>query len=338
MPTVSIANIRKAFGDVQAVDGVSFEVYPGEVFGLLGPNGAGKTTTIRLLLDIFKPDSGEIAVFGGKLDETRKNRIGYLPEERGLYKDLKLEPTLVFLATLKGMGERAARERIAASLKRFDLYDHRQKKTQELSRGMQQKAQIIATLAHEPDLIIVDEPFSGLDPVNTRLIKEMIEEQRQTGKTIIMSTHQMYQVEALCDRIVLINKGRTVLYGQVEQIKHNFAGNAVVIEGQGDFAGLPGVLETRRENGVWHLALSIGASPQDVLQAVAARENVKVERFEIAEPSLDDIFVAVVQGEDRPEPYPATASTTASTRGGARGGEHSRRGSRRSGNREETHA
>lgn len=322
MPTVSIANVRKAFGNVHAVDGVSFEVYPGEVFGLLGPNGAGKTTTIRLLLDIFKPDSGEIAVFGGKLDEARKNRIGYLPEERGLYKDLKLEPTLVFLATLKGMGERAARERIAAYLKRFDLYDYRQKKTQELSRGMQQKAQIIATLAHEPDLIIVDEPFSGLDPVNTRLVKEMIEEQRQAGKTIIMSTHQMYQVEALCDRIVLINKGRTVLYGQVEQIKHNFAGNAVVIEGQGDFTGLPGVLETRRENGIWHLALSIGASPQDVLQAVAARENVKVERFEIAEPSLDDIFVAVVQGEDCPEPCP----------------EHSRRGSRRSGNREETHA
>jgi ABC-2 type transport system ATP-binding protein len=297
MPTVSIANIRKAFGDVQAVDGVSFDVNPGEVFGLLGPNGAGKTTAIRMLLDIFKPDSGEIVVFGGKLDEARKNRIGYLPEERGLYQDLKLEPTLVFLATLKGLDERTARERVAAYLKRLDLYGYRQKKIQELSRGMQQKAQIIATLAHDPDLIIVDEPFSGLDPVNTRLIKEMIEEQRQAGKTIIMSTHQMYQVEALCDRIVLINEGRTLLYGQVDQIKRNFAGNAVIIEGQGDFSGLPGVPETRREDSVWHLALETGVSPQDVLRAVAARENVKVERFEIAEPSLDDIFVTVVQGE-----------------------------------------
>lgn len=297
MPTVSIANVRKAFGDVQAVDGVSFEVNPGEVFGLLGPNGAGKTTTIRMLLDIFKPDSGEIAVFGGKLDEEKKNCIGYLPEERGLYKDLKLEPTLVFLLTLKGLDERTAREQVEAYLKRLDLYAYRQKKIQELSRGMQQKAQIIATLAHDPDLIIVDEPFSGLDPVNTRLIKEMIEEQRRAGKTIIMSTHQMYQVEALCDRIVLINRGRTVLYGQVDQIKRNFAGNAVVIEGQGNLDGLPGVLETRRENGVWHLTLATGVSPQDVLLAVAARTDVKVKRFEIAEPSLDDIFVTVVQGQ-----------------------------------------
>lgn len=296
MPTVSISNVRKAFGDVQAVDGVSFEVNQGEIFGLLGPNGAGKTTTIRMMLDIFRPDSGEVAIFGGRLDEAKKNRIGYLPEERGLYKDLKLGPTLVFLATLKGMDERTARERVAAYLERLDLGDYRQKKVQELSRGMQQKAQIIATLAHDPALIIVDEPFSGLDPVNTRLIKQMIQEQRQAGKTIIMSTHQMYQVEALCDRIVLINKGRTVLYGEVDQIKREFAGNAVVIEGQGDFSGLPGVLETRRENSAWHMALSPGVSPQDVLQAVAARAGVKVERFEIAEPSLDDIFVSVVQG------------------------------------------
>jgi ABC-2 type transport system ATP-binding protein len=296
MPTVSISNVHKAFGEVQAVDGVSFEISPGEILGLLGPNGAGKTTTIRMMLDIFKPDSGEVTVFGGPLDEGKKNRIGYLPEERGLYKDLKLEPTLVFLATLKGLDEHTARTRLEVWLKRLDLYDHRQKKVQELSRGMQQKAQIIATLAHEPDLIVVDEPFSGLDPVNTRLIKQIIDEQRGAGKTIIMSTHQMHQVEALCDRIVLINKGCTVLYGDVEQIKRDFAGNAVVVEGQGDFEGLPGVLEARREDGAWHLALTPGVSPQDVFQSIAAREGVKVERFEIAEPSLDDIFVAVVQG------------------------------------------
>jgi ABC-2 type transport system ATP-binding protein len=200
------------------------------------------------------------------------------------------------LATLKGLDERTARARVLEYLQRLDLAGSRTQKVQELSRGMQQKAQIIATLVHEPDLIIIDEPFSGLDPVNTRLIKEMIEEQRQAGKTIIMSTHQMYQVEALCDRIVLINEGRTVLYGRVDEIKRNFAGNAVTIEGQGDFDGLPGVLETRRENGDWHLTLETGTSPQDILQAVAVRDGVKVERFEIAEPSLDDIFVSVVGG------------------------------------------
>ena len=297
MPTVSIHNVRKAFGAVQAVDGVSFEVEPGEIFGLLGPNGAGKTTTIRMILDIFKPDSGEIAVFGGPLDEAKKNRIGYLPEERGLYKDLKLEPTLVFLATLKGLDERTARQRIDDYLKRLDLYDYRQKKIQELSRGMHQKAQITATLAHNPDLIIVDEPFAGLDPVNTRLIKDILEEERGAGKTIVMSAHEMHQVETMCDRIVLINKGRVLLYGKVNEIKRQFAGNTIDIEGQGDFTDLPGVLETRRENDVWRLALATGTSPQDVLRAVTARPAVMIERFEIAEPSLDDIFVTVVQGE-----------------------------------------
>jgi ABC-2 type transport system ATP-binding protein len=297
MATVSVSHISKAFGDVQAVADVSFEVQAGEIFGLLGPNGAGKTTTIRMLLDIFRSDSGEVSVFGGKLDEEKKNRIGYMPEERGLYKDLKLEPTLVFLATLKGLDEATARGRLGEWLERLDLYDYRQKKIQELSRGMQQKAQLIATLLHGPDLIVVDEPFSGLDPVNTRLVKEIMEEQRQAGKTILMSTHQMYQVEALCNRIVLINRGRTVLYGGVEEIKRDFAGNAVVVEGQGDLTDVPGVLQARQENGAWHLALAPGTGPQDVFRALATRDGIRVERFEIAEPSLDDIFVSVVRGD-----------------------------------------
>ncbi|OQY25305.1 MAG: sodium ABC transporter [Anaerolineaceae bacterium 4572_32.1] len=298
MPTVSVSHVSKAFGKVRAVNDVSFDVYPGEIFGLLGPNGAGKTTTIRMMLDIFRPESGQVSIFDGPLDEDKKNRIGYLPEERGLYKDLKLEPALVFLATLKGLDETTARRRLEDWLHRFDLYDHRQKKIQELSRGMQQKAQIIVTLLHEPDLIVVDEPFSGLDPVNTRLVKNIIEEQREAGKTIVMSTHQMYQVEALCNRIVLINEGRTVLYGQVEQIKRDFAGNAVVLEGQGDFTNIPGVLETRQHNGEWHLTLEPGSGPQDVFRTLAGREGIKIERFEIAEPSLDDIFISVVQGGD----------------------------------------
>jgi ABC-2 type transport system ATP-binding protein len=295
MHTVQVSHLAKRFGEVRAVTDVSFAVEPGEIFGLLGPNGAGKTTTIRMMLDIFKPDAGTVNIFGGDLDLPRKRRIGYMPEERGLYKDLKLEPTLIYLATLKGLDESTARSRLSSWLERLDLADHRQKKAQELSRGMQQKAQIIATLLHDPDLIVIDEPFSGLDPVSTRFVKRILEEQRQAGKSILMSTHQMHQVEALCDRIVLIDEGHTVLYGAVAEIKRNFAGNAVVIQGQGDFTHIPGVLETRRHNGAWHLALEIGTDPQDVFRTLAAHDNVKIERFELAEPSLDDIFVNVVQ-------------------------------------------
>jgi ABC-2 type transport system ATP-binding protein len=294
MSTVVVTNLAKRFGETKAVVDVSFAVEPGEIFGLLGPNGAGKTTTIRMMLDIFRPDAGAISIFGGALDMDKKRRIGYMPEDRGLYKDQKLEPTLVYLASLKGMDEKVARSRLQGWLERLDLAEHRDKKVQELSRGMQQKAQIIATLLHEPDLIVIDEPFSGLDPVSTRLIKQIFEEQRQAGKSILMSTHQMYQVEALCDRIVLIDEGRTVLYGSVHEVKRNFAGNAVAIEGQGDFDQIPGVLETRRENGTWHLALEVGTDPQTVFRALATRGNVRIERFELAEPSLDDIFVQVV--------------------------------------------
>jgi ABC-2 type transport system ATP-binding protein len=314
MATVVVSHVRKRFGSVLAVDDVSFEVHAGEIFGLLGPNGAGKTTTIRMMLDIFRSDGGEISVLGGALDEAKKNRIGYMPEERGLYKDLKLEPTLVYLATLKGLSQTAARERLETWLRRLDLWDHRGKKVQDLSRGMQQKAQLIATLVHEPDLIVVDEPFAGLDPVNTRLVKEIMEEQRQAGRTIIMSTHQMYQVETLCNRIVLIHRGRSVLYGEVEQIQRDFGGHAVLVEGEGELPQLPGVLEVRHEtngagngaaNHALHLSLEPGTTPQDVFRALAGQTAYQVERFEIAEPSLEEIFVAVVQAASpRPEEAP----------------------------------
>ncbi len=295
-PTVTIENVQKAFGPVRAVKDVSFQVQPGEIFGLLGPNGAGKTTTIRMMLDIFRPDAGRIELFGSEgMTEEKKDRIGYLPEERGLYRDLRLDTVLLYLATLKGLSEATARKRLDHWLERLELYDHRAKQVQELSRGMQQKAQIIATLIHEPDLIVIDEPFSGLDPVNTRLIKDVFLEQRDAGRSIIMSTHQMYQVEALCNRMVLINCGECVLYGDLAGIKHRFAGNAISITGDGDFSGLPGVLSAQRQNGTWHLALEAGASAQSVFCALAARgQDVRVERFEIAEPSLDDIFVQVV--------------------------------------------
>lgn len=297
--TVQVSQLKKSFGAVQAVADVSFDVQPGEVFGLLGPNGAGKTTTIRIMLDIFRPDAGQVAIFGGPMNEDKKNRIGYMPEERGLYRDLKLDQTLVYLATLKGMSEGAARAEVAQWLQRLELYEHRQKRIQELSKGMQQKAQLIATLVHGPDLIVVDEPFSGLDPLNTRLVKEIIQEQAEAGKTVIMSTHQMYQVEAMCNRIVLIDRGHSVLYGRVDEIKRRFAGHAVSVSGSGDFAHVPGVLEARPpgENGAWHLALQPGSEPHDVLRALAARPDVVIDRFEIAETSLDDIFITVVQGK-----------------------------------------
>ena len=295
LPTVIVTHIAKAFGPVQAVRDVSFEVYPGEIFGLLGPNGAGKTTTIRVMLDILKPDRGKVAIFDGPVTETKKAHIGYLPEERGLYQDAKLEETLIYLAMLKGLGELEARNRLQVWLERFDLWEHRHKKVRELSRGMQQKAQLIVTLVHDPALIIVDEPFSGLDPVNTRLVKDIILDEARAGKTVIMSTHQMFQVEALCTRIILINEGETVLYGTVNELRRQFAGNAVTIEGSGNFADLPGVIEARRHNGAWHLTLAPDVTPQRLLQAVAAAPDCEVLRFEVAQASLEDIFVRVVQ-------------------------------------------
>jgi ABC-2 type transport system ATP-binding protein len=298
MPTVVVSKLRKQFGEVTAVRDVSFEVGAGEIFGLLGPNGAGKTTTIHMMLGIYQADAGSVEILGGMLDEAKKNRIGYLPEERGLYLDQKLESTLVYLATLKGMTEAEAKRRLLGWLERMDLLDYRSKKISELSKGMQQKAQLIATLLHQPELIVLDEPFSGLDPVNTRLVKDILAELTAAGCTLIMSTHQMFQVEALCNRIALIDKGSTVLYGAVDDIKRSFAGNAVVVHGQGDFQGLPGVMEARRENGDWRLALSPGTDAQSVFRTLASLPNVKIERFEIAEPSLDDIFISVVTSDE----------------------------------------
>jgi ABC-2 type transport system ATP-binding protein len=296
-PTITVSHVSKKFGNVKAVNDVSFDVYPGEIFGLLGPNGAGKTTCIRMMLDIFRPDHGKISILGGEMNEEKKNRIGYLPEERGLYRDLKLDQTLIYLATLKGIDEKTAKNHLVEWLDRFDLLRHRHKKIQDLSRGMQQKAQFISTLIHEPTLIVVDEPFSGLDPVNTRLIKQIILEQCTSGNTIIMSTHQMHQVEAMCNRIVLINEGRSVLYGDVDKIKRKYAGNAVTIKGEGDFSMIPGIVEIQRENSGFHLVLEPEITPQNIFHYLANEQKYKIERFEISEPSLEDIFITVVQSD-----------------------------------------
>ena len=300
MSTASVHHISKSFGSVQAVNDVSFKVEPGEIFGMLGPNGAGKTTTIRILLDIFRPDSGTVDVFGGLMNEEKKNRIGYLPEDRGLYKDLKLEKVLLYLASLKGLNDKEAKKRLYPALEQFDLYEHRLLKVQELSKGMQQKAQLIATMLHDPDLIILDEPFSGLDPVNTRKVKALLEEKRSAGKSIIMSTHQMNQVEALCNRIILIHKGKGMLYGRVREIKEHYSGNTVLVEGSGNFSKIPGIVQTKQENGKIHLTISPDLDPQYLLHHLVNQPGAEITHFQIESLSLDEIFIKVVQ-EEAPE-------------------------------------
>jgi ABC-2 type transport system ATP-binding protein len=294
MTTVEVSHITKSFGQVKAVADVSFSVEKGEIFGLLGPNGAGKTTIIRMILDVFKPDQGTVNILDGSMTEAKKNRIGYMPEERGLYQDVPLERCLVYLATLKGLEPGTARPRIESYLERFDLIDHRKKKVKELSKGMQQKAQIIATLVHEPELIIIDEPFSGLDPVNTRLVKDLLRQIHEQGTTIIMSTHQMHQVEELCDRILLIHHGKVMLYGNLLDIQRSFSGHAVLVRTREPLPELPGVAIRENHNAAQKLTLTDDVHPQDILQALVA-QNLTVEQFEIAVPTLDEIFIRVVQ-------------------------------------------
>lgn len=295
MYAVETHHLSKSFASVKAVDDVSFNVEAGEIFGLLGPNGAGKTTMIRLALDLFRPDQGTVSILGGPMTQAKKNRIGYMPEERGLYQDITLERVLVYLAGLKGVPQHEAQQRALGYLERFDLVNYRKKKVKELSKGMQQKAQIIATLLHRPELIIIDEPFSGLDPINTRMVKELLLELNQQGATIIMSTHQMFQVEELCRRILLVNHGRCMLYGELEQIRRQFSGNAVLVRSAQPLPGnLPGVESSQAHNSTQRLALAPEATPQMLLQELVGR-GVLLEKFEIAVPSLDEIFVRVVR-------------------------------------------
>ena len=297
MPTIDVKNITKSFGTQKVVDGVSFEVNDGEIFGLLGPNGAGKTTTIRILLDIFKPDSGSISILGGAMSESKKDLIGYMPEERGLYQDIQMDKCLVYLATLKGISAQESRKRVAEWLERFDLSAHSHKKMKELSKGMQQKAQLISTLIHEPRVVIIDEPFSALDPVNTQMVKDILKELREKGITIVMCTHQMHQVEELCDRLVLINKGKSMLYGSLEAIQNQYAGHDVLLKTRGALPAMDMVLQSEKINGSsYRVSLPATVSSQQYLRQLIEK-NVDVEQFEVAVPTLDEIFIQVVQAE-----------------------------------------
>ncbi|RRR65464.1 MAG: ATP-binding cassette domain-containing protein [Candidatus Viridilinea halotolerans] len=303
MDPLVIEHVAKTFAQTVAVRDVSFRVGAGEIFALLGPNGAGKTTTIRMALDIFQPDQGTIHLFGAPPGNQVRDRIGYLPEERGLYRNLNLVECLVYLAELKGLAPSTARHRLTGWLERFDLAAHSHKRINDLSRGMQQKAQFIAALIHEPDLLIVDEPFAALDPVNTRLIKDILREWAAQGRTVIMSTHQMHLVEELAERMVMINRGEVVLYGTVAAVRQQFAANALVIHGQGQLGPLPGVaaVDAQREPGSYLLRLEDDVAPQQVLRALVAQSAYTIERFAVALPTLDEIFVRVVAGEQPQE-------------------------------------
>ena len=294
MSIVEITNISKSFGSVKAVDDVSFNIEQGELFGLLGPNGAGKTTAIRCMLDIFKPDSGSVSILGGSMTETKKDHIGYMPEERGLYQDITLERCLNYLGSLKGLSPADVKQSSENYLERFDLTAHKTKKVKELSKGMQQKAQIIATLLHKPDLLIVDEPFSGLDPVNTQMVKDLLREQHEQGVTLILCSHQMNLVEELCDRIVLIDHGRAVLYGTLDEIRTRFSGHAVSVQTGDNLPELPGVERVEPVNGSYKLHLASGADVQDVLRALV-EQNINLQGFKISVPTLDEIFIRVVK-------------------------------------------
>ncbi|MEN8615163.1 ATP-binding cassette domain-containing protein [Dehalogenimonas sp. THU2] len=295
MHAVTLSNVNKTYGAKRVVDGVSFEVASGEIFALIGPNGAGKSTTIRMMMDIIKPDSGDIRIMGEHLGERSKNRIGYLPEERGLYRKLKIMDTIAYLASLKGAGRDAAIERAEVLLKRFDLFEHRYKKIEELSKGMGQLIQFVVTVAHNPDLIILDEPFAGLDPVNSRLLKNTIKDFRAEGKAIILSTHRMNEVEEMCDRLFMINKGRRILHGKLDEIRRQYRSHAAIVESESPLpALLKGVTGRKTTGNSTELMLNGDTSPQALLEELVAA-GVPIDRFEISIPSLDEIFVQVVK-------------------------------------------
>ncbi len=286
---VKVDNVSKTYGQTRVVDGVSFEVASSEIFGLIGPNGAGKTTTIRMMMDIIKPDSGRITIRGHRINESSKNCIGYLPEERGLYRKMTVIDTLTYLGSLKGLDQVQARQRAETLLNHIDMFAHRNKKIEELSRGMGQLIQFLVTIIHEPALLILDEPFGGLDPVNTQVIKEVILEQKNSGRGVILSTHRMNEIEALCDRIFMINLGRNVLYGKLADVKSRFKNNSVILDLEGDIPTLDGVSSLSKHRDYTELFLSEGTDPEIILRQLVA-SGIRVRRFEVSTPSLDEIF------------------------------------------------
>jgi ABC-2 type transport system ATP-binding protein len=290
MQAVEVSHVVKSFIDKVAVNDLSFSVAQGEIFGLIGPNGAGKTTTIRMMMDIIKPDSGEVTIFGKKLVDTTKDRLGYLPEERGLYKKLSVLESIIYLASLKGMDKPSAMTKADELLEKTGMSATKGKKIEALSRGMGQIIQFIVTIIHDPELVVLDEPFAGLDPVNTELLKGMVGELRSQGKAVILSTHQMNQVEELCDRILMVNNGRAVLYGNLTEIKARYRGNSVLLDLEGELGEVPGVTQRLQHKGYIELMLDGKTTPQQLLDRLV-KQGIVINRFEVATPSLNEIFL-----------------------------------------------
>ena len=295
-PTLQLQSISKSFGDFQAVDGVSFSVPHGAIYGLLGPNGAGKTTTLRMIMDIIAPDSGLVLFNGHPRYRTDLARVGYLPEERGLYRKMTVTDQLAFLAELHGVRRREALPTIQSWLERVELADWGKRKVEELSKGMQQKIQLIGTILHDPELIILDEPFSGLDPINQGLFKDLLADYQKQGKTIIFSTHIMEQAEKLCDYICLISRGRTILEGELSTLKRRLSGNSYRLLADGDLERLDEVAGVRQalfHDGSAKLLLEPGARGSDVLSELVG--FLEVHEFRSQEPDLEEIFIKAVR-------------------------------------------
>jgi ABC-2 type transport system ATP-binding protein len=300
-PAVVVDGAWKRFGSIDVVRDLSFEVHPGEVLGFLGPNGAGKTTQMRMILDIIRPDRGRIEVFGEPPGLRQQQRIGYLPEERGLYRDVPVVETLAYFGALKGLSARDAKERATRLLRDVGLGDSLHKKAAELSRGMHQKAQVIATVLHEPDLLIIDEPFQGLDPVNAQMLRDVVLSHRDRGAAVVMSTHDMNDAQTLCDRILLIDKGRRLIYGRVADVRHAFSSGAVEVEGDGlptDTTALRSVSDIAASDGTVRFLLRDDAGAADLFRELAS-SGADVRRFQVASPTLNEIFIRAVAGDPR---------------------------------------
>jgi ABC-2 type transport system ATP-binding protein len=297
MPVVELAGVTKAYETKVAVRDLSLSIDAGQMFGLLGPNGAGKTSSIRMMMGITLPDSGSISLFGKPFERTSLERVGYLPEERGLYKKMKVLEQLVFFGELHGLASAEARKRATDWAKRLDIDEALPKKTEELSKGMQQKIQFIGSLLHDPGLIVMDEPFSGLDPVNAQLLEKTLLELKDEGKAIVFSTHRMDQVEKLCDSICLINKGEAVLAGRVREIKSRYERNRIIVEfeGSAEFLKSPEIAEAKNFSGHAEIRLKPHGDAQKLLRE--ASTVARIFRFEMVEPSLEEIFIQTVGGK-----------------------------------------
>ncbi len=301
MDALVLENVSKSFGDVRAVDKLSVQVPAGSVYGFLGPNGAGKTTTIRMIMNIIRPDKGLIKIFDDGATTQNKARIGYMPEERGLYRKMKVGKVLAFFGAIKGLSASELNFRVPQWLQQVDLTGWANKKVEELSRGMHQKLQFAVTAINNPDLMILDEPFSGLDPVNQDLLKDIICRMRDEGKTILFSTHVMHEAERLCDFILLINKGKAVLDGRLDDIRSRYKSGAVSVELEGDTSfirALPMVKTAETQGRRIEISLSEKADTQDLLKALVGR--VRIKAFEVKIPSLHEIFVRLVGRPEQP--------------------------------------